>query len=142
MIDHISDFDHESLMSLSPEKIERIDYINEIYLKGSVPFGGVLAIHSRKGDMAGIDLPQGSYFFDYQAFHTGNPPVDAAPVLGERIPDTRNTLLWSANKILQEGQQMDIPFRAPSAPGKYVALVRAVLSGGEVVAASSEFTVK
>jgi hypothetical protein len=142
MIDHISVFDHEALMALSPEKIERIDLINDIYLKGSVPFGGVLAIYSRKGDMAGIDLPQGSYFFDYQAFHPDGPGVDPLPVPEERIPDTRNTLLWSADLSLQEGQELEIPFRTPSSAGSYVVLVRAVTPEGKVIAASTEFMVK
>lgn len=142
MIDHISVFDHEALMALSPEKIERIDLINDIYLKGSVPFGGVLAIYSRKGDMAGIDLPVGSYFFDYQSFHTTIPQIDPRPVLEERVPDTRNTLLWSSKLVLQQGEQLEIPFRVPKAKGDYVVLVRAVSPNGEVYAATSEFSVR
>jgi len=142
MIDHISVFDHEALLAISPEKIERIDLINDIYLKGSVPFGGILAIHSRKGDMAGIDLPHGSYFFDYQSFHTSQPPVDPSPVLDERVPDTRNTLLWSAGLLLSGENELEIPLRAPSVKGRYVVLVRAVSSDGEVFAASSDFIVE
>jgi hypothetical protein len=142
MIDHISVFDHEALLALAPEKIERIDLIPDIYLKGSVPFGGVLAIHSRKGDMAGIDLPPGSYFFDYQAFHSEAPPVDPLPLLEDRVPDTRNTLLWSADLLLQEGEELEISLRAPTTRGRYVVLVRAVSPEGEVIKASSGFTVE
>jgi len=142
MIDHISVFDHEALLALSPEKIERIDLINDIYLKGSVTFGGVLAIHSKNGDMAGIDLPVGSYFFDYQSFHPLLPQIDPLPVLQERVPDTRNTLLWFSKLILQQGRQVEIPFRVPKGKGNYVVLVRAVSPNGEVFAATSEFSVK
>lgn len=142
MIDHISVFDHEALLALAPEKIERIDLIPDIYLKGSVPFGGVLAIHSRKGDMAGIDLPRGSYFFDYQAFHPGAPQVDPLPLLEDRVPDTRNTLLWLADLPFQEGEELEISLRAPTARGRYVVLVRAVSPEGEVISASSGFTVE
>jgi hypothetical protein len=142
MIDHISVFDHEALLALSPEKIERIDLINDIYLKGSVAFGGVLAIHSRKGDMAGIDLPHGSYFFDYQAFHPKGVQVEPKPVLEEREPDTRNTLLWATGLVLAEDKAADISFRAPTSPGTYVVLVRALSPDGQVVAGSTKFTVK
>jgi hypothetical protein len=142
MIDHISVFDHEALLALSPDKIERIDLINDIYLKGSVPFGGVLAIHSRQGDMAGIDLPRGSYFFDYQAFHPELPPVESRPELQERIPDTRNTLFWSGNLVLQQNQALEVPFRVPETKGKYVVLVRTVSPDGVVYAASAEFQVE
>lgn len=142
MIDHISVFDHEALLGLSPEKIQRIDLITDIYLKGSVAFGGVLAIHSRKGDMAGIDLPHGSYFFDYQAFHSEYPRVDPMPVLEEREPDTRNTLLWSSALLLQKDRRVDISLKAPTAPGTYVVLVRAMAPDGQVISGSAKFSVK
>ena len=142
MIDHISVFDHEALLALSPEKIDRIDLINDVYLKGSVPFGGVLAIHSRKGDMAGIDLPRGSYFFDYQAFYPELPPVNPSPDLQERTPDSRNTLLWSGKLVLQQNKASEVPFTTPGTKGKYVVLVRTVSPEGEVYAATAEFQVE
>jgi hypothetical protein len=142
MIDHISVFDHEGLLALSPEKIERIDLINEVYLKGNVSFGGVLAIYSRKGDMAGIDLPKGSYFFDYQSF---NPPAGGSiqpPAPDTRVPDTRNTIFWSGYQLLEKGSQVEIPFTAPTSPGNYVILLRGVSRNGEVFSASSTFRVE
>jgi len=142
MIDHISVFDHEALLALSPEKIERVDLINEIYLKGNVAFGGVLAIHSRKGDMAGIDLPKGSYFFDYLSFYLEASPVDPPLVLEERVPDTRNTYFWAADVPLERDKQSELTFQAPDLPGKYVIQVRGVLPGGEVFSASSLFRVE
>lgn len=142
MIDHISVFDHEALLALSPEKIERIDLIDDVYLKGNVAFGGVLAIHSRKGDMAGIDLPSGSYFFDYQSFHPIIPPVEPPPVQNARVPDSRNTYLWDGNLVLEQGKKLDIHFQAPGTPGSYVVLVRAVSPDGELYSATAEFTVE
>ncbi len=142
MIDHISVFDHEALLALSPEKIERVDLINEIYLKGNVAFGGVLAIHSRKGDMAGIDLPLGSYFFDYQSFHRERPALMPSKAREERVPDTRNTFFWAGDVRLDGNQPNELVFQAPDLPGKYVIHVRGVLPGGEVFSASSMFRVE
>jgi hypothetical protein len=142
MMDHVSVFDHQALLDLSPEKIERIDLINEIYLKGSVSFGGVLAIYSRKGDMAGIDLPNGSYFFDYQSFHPDDPVRVPATDQEGRIPDTRNTIFWQENLTLEPGIRKEITFPAPSRPGRYVVQVRGMLPGGELYSASSFFEVE
>ena len=142
MVDHVSVFDHEALLALSPDKIERIDLINEIYLKGNVAFGGVLAIHSRKGDMAGIDLPKGSYFFDYKHFHPELESVDPMPVLDARVPDTRNTLLWMGKLNLEQDNGKQLIFRAPEHAGSYVILVRGVLTSGEPYMASSKFRVE
>jgi hypothetical protein len=142
MMDHVSVFDHQALLDLSPEKIERIDLINEIYLKGNVSFGGVLAIYSRKGDMAGIDLPIGSYFFDYQSFHHDDPVKVPATDQEGRIPDTRNTLFWQGDLTLEPGIREEITFPAPSRPGRYVVQVRGMLPGGELYSASSLFEVE
>jgi len=146
MIDHISVFDHEAVLALPPEKIERIDLINEVYLKGNVAFGGVLAIYSKEGDLAGIDLPEGSYFFDYQSFY---PKQKSGQTQWERqkkaasgrIPDTRNTIYWTADLQLQKGNALDIPFQAPDSPGEYVILVRGVDPQGEVLSAITRFRV-
>ena len=142
MIDHISVFDHDALLTLSPEKIERIDLINDIYLKGNVAFGGVLAIYSRKGDMAGIDLPKGSYFFDYESFHPVLSLMEAPPLQDDRVPDTRNTLFWAGNLLLEQGKHIEIPIRAPSTSGNYVILVRGISPGGEVYSATATFSVE
>ena len=147
MMDNISVFDHEAVLALSPEKIERIDLINEIYLKGNVAFGGVLAIYSRKGDMAGIDLPEGSYFFDYQLFYPQPEAADrVAPgqddKLSGRIPDTRNTIFWRGDLQLKKGDSLEIPFRAPETPGDYVILVRGLDPMGEVLSATALFRVE
>lgn len=142
MIDHISVFDHEAILALSPEKIERIDLINEIYLKGNVVFGGVLAIHSKKGDMAGIDLPEGSYFFDYQSFSQEVSFVQSTTVPGSRVPDTRNTHYWSGELLLEQGSITEISFQAPHAPGDYIVLLRGVSPEGEIFSASAPFRVE
>jgi len=146
MIDHISVFDHEAILALPPEKIERIDLINEVYLKGNVAFGGVLAIYSKEGDLAGIDLPEGSYFFDYQSFYpketSGEIPLERLrKAASGRIPDTRNTIYWTSDLQLQKGKALEIPFRAPETPGTYVILVRGVDPQGEVLTATARFRV-
>jgi hypothetical protein len=142
MIDNITVFDEEALLALSPEKVERIDLINDIYLKGSVAFGGVLAIYSRKGDMAGIDLPAGSYFFDLQGIYQDAQETELSPLPGSRIPDTRNTIYWNDEVLVDRENPVEIPFRAPATPGNYVILVRALSPDGEILSASSRFMVE
>ncbi|MCK5137236.1 MAG: hypothetical protein KAR19_15740 [Bacteroidales bacterium] len=142
MIDNISVFDLEALLALSPEKIERIDLIDEIYLKGNMVFGGVLALYSRKGDLAGIDLPRGAYFFDLQS--TQPEVLQRKPEYrsDKRIPDTRNTILWLGDVLLEKGKQVDISFQAPETPGEYVVLVRGFTPNGFVMSATSRFWVE
>jgi len=147
MVDHISVFNHEAVLALTPDKIERIDLINEVYLKGNVAFGGVLAIYSKKGDMAGIDLPEGSYFFDYHSFYpatlTEGPDIGGTEhAQSDRIPDTRNTFCWKSDLQLFKDKQLKIPFVAPETPGDYVVVVRGLDPRGEVLSSIARFRVE
>ncbi len=63
-------FDHQAVLRIAPEKILRVDVINAVYVKGEIFHGGLISIISRKGDMTGIDLPDGSYFFDFQSMNS------------------------------------------------------------------------
>lgn len=142
MIDNISVFDHEAVLALSPEKIERIDLIDDVYLKGNVTFGGILAIYSTKGDMAGIDLPQGSYFFDYQSFHPTAPLPEVPSHPEDRVPDSRNTFFWSGNMMLEQGKKMEFSFQAPWTSGNYIVLLRGVLPDGQLHSTTVKFSVE
>jgi len=142
LIDHISVFDQGAVLALPPEKIDRIELINEVYLKGSLAFGGLLAIYSKGGDMAGIDLPPGSYFFDFQSFSPDVEEFVALPAPGDRIPDLRNTLLWVEDLPVRKDRPGELRFFAPTTPGDYVILVRTVAPDGELWSASSLFSVE
>jgi hypothetical protein len=142
MIDNISVFDQKAILALPPEKIHRIDLINEIYLKGNVAFGGLISIYSKSGDMAGIDLPPGSYFFDFQSFNREDAGFAVSPAPGDRIPDMRNTVFWKNDVIIGKERVNELTFKAPSNPGQYVILVRGVAPNGEVLSATSRFKVE
>ncbi len=142
LVDHIPVFDHQVVLEMQPDKIEKIDVINDVYVKGYIPHGGVISIFSRNGDMAGIDLSAESYFFDYQAIQPAYTKVIPEYDPGDRIPDSRNTLLWVEEVELQKGETRELQFKAPVVPGEYVVLVRGANRGGSVLSAISRFTVK
>lgn len=143
LIDNINFTDHQEIISLPSKKIQYIDVIDEVYLKGGQFFGGVISISSRNGDFAGIDLPSSSYFFDYIYFQ---PPRDSisTPFADSinHIPDSRNTILWLEDVILKNPNSREISFKAPEFKGNYVVLVRAVAPDGGIMAASTRFVVE
>lgn len=145
-IDHIPVFDQQEVLGIVSEKIGRIDVINEVYLKGNLSFGGVIAITSVAGDMAGIDLAGGSYFFDFKSFYPDPPAPSRGPPVpspGEmdRIPDTRNTFLWLDHLEIEQNTTREISFRAPSDPGEYQVVVRGTAPGGAMLLQAASFTV-
>lgn len=143
LIDHIPVFDPQAFLSVAPGEIEKIEVVNEVFIRGNMIFGGIIAATSIKGDMAAIDLPEGASFFDYQAWHTGS--GDLAPdqgQQGERVPDSRNTLLWMEDLVLHPDISKTIQFTTAPLPGEYHILVRAVSSRGETVSGLGRFYVR
>jgi len=140
LIDQIPVFDQKVFFSIDPSKIERIEVIDELYTKGGLMYGGIIVLHSKQGNMAAVDLPEGSYFFDYQTFHPVNSPAQFTDA--KRIPDTRNTQLWINKISLDSDQKKTVKFPASSLPGEYHILLRGVSSRGDVVGGVSTFKVE
>jgi hypothetical protein len=142
MIDYIPVLDVNRVMNINPEKLKCIDVINEVYIKGDILFGGVINMISRRGDMAGIDLPDGSYFFDYKTFRKPDPDPVLPDFYGNRIPDFRNTFLWIDRFNLHTSKQESFRFDTPSLPGNYAIIVRGISPGGKIYAGTVTFEVK
>jgi len=142
LVDYIPVFEREALLDLDPDKLLRIDVINEVYVKGNVSFGGVISILSQKGDMAGIDLSPGSFFFDYGCLDAYEPRVSEWEGARGRIPDSRRTISWMDRVDISRDEAFEGSFQAPGHPGRYLFLYRGLTSGGKVVAVSRSFTVE
>jgi hypothetical protein len=142
LIDHIPVFDMEVIMSIPPSKIDHIDVIPEVYVLGSVKYGGIISFTSRQADLASIKLPEGSYFFDYTAFHPALPQQRARFTGPGKIPDTRNTLFWMEHAELQAKRSLKVGFHAAAIPGSYLILFRGVSSRGEIVFGLNHFRVE
>jgi len=141
MVDQVPVFDIDRFMSTAPAKIKRIDVIEDVYVKGDLRFGGLINLQSRDGDMAGIDLPENSFFIDYMAMQPAA-RTEQEPVTGDyRMPDTRNTLLWLPEVVFEKGSPVNISFTAPDYPGEYVVLFRGQGPGGEFIVAETTFGV-
>lgn len=141
MVDQVPVLDWKEFMSISPAKIARIDVIEDVYVIGNMRFGGLINLQSMENDMAGIDLPGNSFFFDYMAMY---PPVmgtEESEVQEEQIPDTRNTLLWLPDLVLEKGALTDISFMVPDYPGEYVVLFRGLDPEGTLFIAETTFSV-
>ena len=142
MVDQVPVLDMEQFMSMSPAKIKQIDVIEDVYVKGDLRFGGVINLHSRDQDMAGIDLPEHSFFIDYMAMQQGHIPRVYSLRQDDQIPDMRNTFLWLPEHKLKKGSPARISFIAPDYPGEYVILFRGYNDQGELVLAESNFEVR
>jgi hypothetical protein len=142
MIDEVPLFDMAKFLTVPTEKICRIDVIDDVYLKGDLRYGGVLNLHSRENDMAGIDLPDDAFFFDFQAMHPATRKEKLQVSEKDRMPDTRNTMLWKPWMQIKRNETIRISFVAPDYPGDYVLLFRGLDDRGKLIAAESVLTIK
>lgn len=144
MIDNIPVSDIGALLKMSPERIERIDVVDKIYAKGNLLFGGILNLISRKGDMAGIDLPDNSYFFNYDGF--GQPDTASLSRMKNqtyptRVPDVRNCLYWNPSAAITPEKTVRIEFNTTDRAGHYLIVVRGITEEGTIIEGNAVFNV-
>ncbi|MGW8315423.1 MAG: hypothetical protein ACWGNV_07470 [Bacteroidales bacterium] len=140
LVDHVPVFDMEVFLSIPPSRIDHIDVLRDVYIMGDMKYGGIISITTISKDLAGMQLPEGSYFFDDLGYQS---PFSKRRATGPgSIPDTRNTLLWEDQLDLKEDVPSKVHVQASSTPGKYFILVRGVLTDGTLVYGSARFEVK
>lgn len=143
LIDMIPVSDIDELLRIPPRKINHIDLVNEIYVKGDNIFGGIISIFSEKGDLAGIKLPDNSTFFNYEGF-SPEPVIHSTLLQNNKpnIPDFRNTLFWEPNFVGKGGSEAEINFRTSDVTGDYVVLIRGLSKNGNIIVGRADFRVE
>jgi hypothetical protein len=142
LVDLVPVFEMDVILSIPPGRISQIDVVPDVYVLGDTKFGGIISITSVGRDLASIRLPEGSYFFDYDAYQSSKPlprPKYEGP---GNIPDVRNTLYWKHHLALEPDVTHTENFQTASVPGTYIILVRGVLSNGRLIYGSVPFMVE
>jgi hypothetical protein len=145
LLDHIPVHNLENLLKLSPSKISRIEVVNEIFFKGTSRFGGIISIFSRKGDIAGVDLPANSLFFDFHTFTEQDKVIlpDYDKNKGDlNMPDYRSCLYWNPELIPGNDMKARLEFYTSDRKGKYLVLIRGVSDDGNIIEGKCFFKVE
>ncbi len=140
LIDMVSVFDVEAVLTLDPEEIKRIELVVNPYVRGNITYGGIVSFFSRKGDLAGIDLPSAGRFISYKMLSESEGTIDTKlPV--RRIPDLRNCLYWNPSLQLSDSGSASFEFNTGDNTGEYLVVVRAVNEQGQVQEATTEIRI-
>lgn len=131
LVDWVAVNDIEKILAMSPLDIDRIEFVNAPYLKGNITYGGIISFVSKKGDFAGIDLPESGTFVNYE-FLDDAACTQPDPPSSSTIPDSRNTLCWIPSIQLNDQGQATLFFTTPDTPGRYMILLRQLNSTGEM----------
>ena len=129
MMDMIALYDIDAILSVSSKQISHIDIINEPYVKGNITFGGIISIFSENNDYAGLDLPRGGIFINYD-FLSGSEPV-INHTGGDHTPDARNTLYWNGNLSFRKEATQKITFLTGHSLGEYDIVLQGVMKSGK-----------
>jgi len=141
LVDMVPIFDIDRVLELQPDKIERIEVVTVPYVRGDIIFGGIVSLFSKKGDLAGIDLPSVGRFITYdmlsREFATKAPDTQ-----NQRVPDLRNCLYWNPDLKLKGTEPAKISFNTGDSAGDYLIVVRGIDWTGKVKMTTEEITVE
>jgi len=144
LLDHIPFIDPDEIMKIHPSLVDNIDVIDHVYVLGDNVFQGVISINTKAKDFAGISLPQGSAFVEFQTLTPTSKPVfplyDTKDKLNERIPDFRTVLFLGSDVILSD-RGISFSFNSSDRCSNYDVIVRGYTQKGKYCFGKTSFKV-
>ena len=135
----------DELLKVPPEKIDRIEVVNDVYFKGNDIFGGVISIFTRKGGLAGFQLPGNSFFFKFSGYYPQKASIfpDYKESKGDlNHPDFRNCLYWNPDIEPVSDQNTMVNFYTSDATGEFMVWVRGITKDGKFAEGKCFFRVE
>lgn len=138
LVDWVAIDKPEKILALSPKNIDRIEVVNEPYIKGDMLYGGIVHIISKDGYFANIDLPSTGLFIDYQFL---TPISQLSAPTEAHLPDARNTLYWNPSVEVSE-KPVTFRFQTADSPGKYQVVLQGITKDRKRFVQTITFEVK
>jgi hypothetical protein len=138
LIDFVAIENMKSILSIQPKGIDRIEVVNEPYVKGDITYGGIVSFISKEANFAGIDLPSSGMFINYD-FLSDCEEFTNYVNHTKNFPDARNTLYWNPSLDLFNSQT--ISFLSGDTPGNYVMVLKGIDNQGKEFMQSVGFKV-
>ena len=145
LIDNVPVLNMQSLLAIAPDKIERVEVLKEIYITGENIYGGMINVISKKGDLAGYELPENSFFISFPGYYMQEPvsfPCYKSAKGNMRIPDRRNCLYWEPSIEVMPGEKKNISFYTSDSKKEYIIKVSGLTDTGEIIEGSTRFIVE
>jgi len=140
LIDMVSIFDIDRILAVPPARIDRIEVVSKPYVRGDIVYGGIISFFSRKGDLAGIDLPSAGRFITYSMLNSSASMVAPTPA-SMRIPAIQNCLYWNPALQLKAAAPEKISFSAGDCAGDYLIIVRGLDKDNKIKVSTLEISV-
>jgi len=147
LVDNMFVFDHEAVLKMRTNIVERVEVVPKGYVIGNQKYSGLINVFTKKKNLSGIKLPENSMFFNYQMF-TNQQNIDAYSPSKQvidnlRIPDRRNCLYWNPDFQVNENSENEFSFYTSDIKGIYQIILEAVTTeGSKLIIATTEFSVE
>jgi len=127
LVDGVPYFNEDTVVSLDPLKIKRLDILTERYYSGPLFFDGVMSLTTYQGDLSDFHLDPAALVVDYEALQPERefyaPLYDNG--LNSRVPDFRDVLTWQPR--LPVGRSS---FYTSDIPGTYKGVIQGITKDG------------
>jgi hypothetical protein len=146
LVDHLPITDLDKVLVLPPSRIQRIEVVNELFLYGDFFYGGIISIFTRENDLGGIELPENSFFFNFQNFEDQDiikfPEYPNDSSMDTNLPDYRNCLYWDPDLEIDPSQPTTAHLFTSDSRGEYIIFMRGVTRKGEIIEGKCGFSVE
>jgi len=135
LLDRVPLSDMKNILSIPPERIKSIDVVNATYQRGNLIYGGIISMKSRQDDLAGIDLPESSFFLEFQTLDQADSLHLLTDVKGAgspNIPMMGNTLYWNADLTADKNNKVHVSFDTGDETGDFEVWLTSVTTEGKV----------
>ena len=130
ILDGIPLTDLTDLLALPPDRIQRIDVVDRLFIHGNGIYSGIVSFRSINGDLAGLSLPDASVVVPIDMPRNPAEPVTLRVARGKGEPLLDPTLYWEPWTTEPAGE---FTFRLNDNPIGVVTIISGINSAGEWV---------
>lgn len=146
IVDGVPVLDHEKVLKIKGDKIEKIDVLSDTYYISDIELGGVIDITTYEGDLSVIEFDKPVFRQEFEAPQLGygfiSPDYSDALRKESRIPDYRNTLYWNPDVRTDLNGRAEVEFYTSDEAGDYMLLVEGFTPDGHRGSTTLLFSVK
>ena len=146
LLDGVPVFNLDSLLSLDPLKIRKLETVQRRYFLGGTYYSGIMNWTTYKGDLGGFILDPRSTVVDYEGLSLQREFYNPRYITGEdkasHVPDFRNVLYWSPYMPSASRGKGALSFYASDLPGKYIVVAEGLAADGTAGSGITSFEVK
>ncbi len=146
IVDGVPVLDHEKVLNIKGDKIEKINVLNSRYYISDIVLGGIIDITTYDGDLSVIEFDKPVFRQEFEApqmqYGFTSPDYSDASRKESRIPDYRNTLYWNPDVGTDVNGKAAVEFYTSDEAGDYILLVEGFTSDGLRGSATLLFSVK